>query len=42
MGFPIKTPDTIVTSLGKLNEKAIPRVRGNTIYKALLERGISA
>ena len=38
IGFPIKDLEVIVTSLEKLNEKAIPRVRGKTIYKALLER----
>ncbi len=31
--------DTIVQSLGKLNEKAIPRMRGKEICKALLSRG---
>jgi len=38
LGFPIKDLENIVTSLRKLNEKAIPRVRGKTIYKALLDR----
>ncbi len=38
LGFPIKDLDTIVTSLGKLHDKAIPRVRGKAIYKALLSR----
>jgi len=38
LGFPIKDLDEIVSSLEKLNEKAIPRVRGKTIYKALLSR----
>ena len=38
LGFPIKDLDEIVSSLEKLNEKAIPRVRGKTIYKALLAR----
>ncbi len=38
LGFPIKDLDTIVSSLGKLNKKAIPRVRGKTVYNALLER----
>lgn len=38
LGFPIKDLDGIVGSLQKLNEKAIPRVRGKTIYKALLAR----
>ena len=39
LGFPIKDLERIVTSLEKLNEKAIPRVRGKTVYKALLTRG---
>jgi len=38
LGFPIKDLDNIVNSLQKLNERAIPRVRGKTIYKALLSR----
>jgi uncharacterized protein (DUF169 family) len=38
LGFPIKDLETIVTSLQRLNEKAIPRVRGKTIYKALMSR----
>ncbi len=38
LGFPIKDWEEIVTSLEKLNEKAIPRVRGKTIYKALVSR----
>jgi len=38
MGFPIKDLDMIVRSLEKLNERAIPRVRGKTVYKALLNR----
>ena len=38
LGFPIKDLDKIVHSLVKLNEKAIPRVRGKAIYKALLSR----
>ncbi len=38
LGFPIKDLDTIVTSLGKLNERAIPRVREKAIYKTLLGR----
>jgi len=38
LGFPIKDLGEIVSSLQKLNEKAIPRVRGKTIYKALLSR----
>jgi uncharacterized protein (DUF169 family) len=39
LGFPIKDLEPIVTSLRKLNEKAIPRVRGKAVYKALLSRG---
>jgi uncharacterized protein (DUF169 family) len=39
LGFPIKDLGTIVTSLRKLNERAIPRVRGKAVYKALLSRG---
>ncbi|MCR4393268.1 MAG: DUF169 domain-containing protein [Dehalococcoidales bacterium] len=38
LGFPIEDLDEIVSSLSKLNEKAIPRVRAKTIYKALLSR----
>ncbi len=38
LGFPLKDLDEIVSSLQKLNEKAIPRVRGKTIYKALISR----
>jgi uncharacterized protein (DUF169 family) len=38
LGFPMKDLDAIVSSLAKLNEKAIPRVRGKTVYKALIER----
>jgi uncharacterized protein (DUF169 family) len=38
LGFPIKDLETIVRSLEKLNEKVIPRVRGKTVYKALLSR----
>ena len=38
LGLPIKDLDTIVASLRKLNEKAIPRVRGKGIYRALVER----
>jgi len=38
LGFPVKDLEKIVTSLEKLNEKAIPRVRGKTVYKALLSR----
>ncbi len=39
LGFPFKDLYKIVTSLEKLNQKAIPRVRGKTVYKALLSRG---
>ena len=39
LGFPIKDLDAIVTSLRKLNEKAIPRVKRKAIYRALLSRG---
>jgi len=38
LGFPIKDLDNIVNSLQKLNEKAIPRVRGKAVYHALLSR----
>ena len=38
MGFPIEDLDNIVSSLQKLNERAIPRVRGKAVYKALLAR----
>jgi uncharacterized protein (DUF169 family) len=38
LGFPIKDLDTIVASLKKLNEKAIPRVRGKAVYKNLIGR----
>jgi uncharacterized protein (DUF169 family) len=38
LGFPASQLDKIVASLVKLNEKAIPRVRWKTVYKALLER----
>jgi len=38
MGFPIKDLEEIVSSLQKLNEKSLPRVRGKTIYKALMSR----
>jgi uncharacterized protein (DUF169 family) len=41
LGFPVKDLNTIVHSLEKLNQKAIPRVRAKTIYKALLDREIS-
>jgi len=38
LGFPMRDLESIVSSLQKLNEKAIPRVRGKAIYKALLGR----
>jgi uncharacterized protein (DUF169 family) len=38
VGFPIKDLDNIVSSLQKLNERAIPRVRGKAVYQALLSR----
>ena len=38
LGFPIKDLENIVNSLQKLNERAIPRVRGKAIYKALSSR----
>jgi uncharacterized protein (DUF169 family) len=38
LGFPIKDLEEITRSLQKLNEKALPRVRGKTIYKALMSR----
>jgi len=38
LGFPVKDLEGIVTSLQKLNEKAIPRVRGKAVYKALISR----
>ena len=38
LGFPTKDLETIVSSLKKLSEKAIPRVRGKAIYKALMSR----
>ena len=38
LGFPIKDLNTIVSSLTKLNDKAIPRVRGKAVYEALLSR----
>ena len=41
LGFPIKDLNTIAHSLEQLNQKAIPRVRGKVIYKALLNREIS-
>ena len=38
LGFPIKDLETIVNSLQKLNERAIPRERGKAVYQALLSR----
>jgi len=38
LGFPIKDLEHIVNSLQKLNERAIPRVRGKAVYQALLSR----
>ena len=38
LGFPVKDLEHIVSSLKKLNEKAIPRVRGKAVYKALTTR----
>ncbi len=38
VGFPIKDLENIVGSLKRLNEKAIPRVRGKAVYQALLSR----
>ncbi len=38
VGFPIKDLDNIASSLQKLNEKAILRVRGKAVYQALLSR----
>jgi len=38
LGFPIKDLGNIVNSLQKLNERAIPRVRGKAVYKALISR----
>ena len=38
VGFPIKDLENIVNSLQKLNERAIPRVRGKAVYHALLSR----
>jgi len=38
LGFPIKDLENIVSSLKRLNEQAIPRVRSKTVYKALLSR----
>jgi len=38
LGFPIKDLEHIVNSLQKLNERAIPRVRGKAVYQALISR----
>lgn len=38
LGFPAKYLDGIVESLQALRKKALPRVRGKNVYKALLER----
>jgi uncharacterized protein (DUF169 family) len=38
LGFPIKDLEEITRSLQKLNEKALPRVRSKTVYKALMSR----
>ena len=38
LGFPIKDLDSIVNSLLRLNERALPRVRGKAVYHALLSR----
>jgi len=38
LGFPIKDLRTIVGSLKKLNERAIPQVRSKPVYKALTKR----
>ena len=38
LGFPTRDLDSIVSSLQKLNERAIPRVRGKTVYRALTSR----
>ncbi|MGQ9537311.1 MAG: DUF169 domain-containing protein [Actinomycetota bacterium] len=38
LGFPGEFLDEIVESLEALREKAMPRVRGKNVYKALLER----
>ncbi len=38
LGFPFRDLEKIVTSLEKLNEKAIPRARSKTVYKALQSR----
>ncbi len=38
LGFPVKDLEHIVSSLQKLNERAIPRVRGKAVYQALISR----
>ncbi len=38
IGFPASDLERIVNSLERLNQRAIPRVRGKTIYNALLQR----
>ena len=38
LGFPVKDLEHIMNSLKKLNERAIPRVRGKAVYKALSSR----
>ena len=38
LGFPFKVLENIINSLKKLNEKAIPRVRGKAVYRALTTR----
>lgn len=38
LGFPIKDLENIVQALQKLNERAIPRVRGKAVYQTLLSR----
>lgn len=38
LGFPVKDLERIVNSLQKLNEKAMPRVRGKAVYNALISR----
>jgi uncharacterized protein (DUF169 family) len=40
LGFPVKYLDQIVESLEALQEKAMPRVRGKNVYKALPERNM--
>lgn len=39
LGFPARYLEDIVDSLESLREKAMPRVRGKNVYRALLERG---